>query len=120
LRQRVNSLRLESFRKSNQAIEDGGSERPGFGRPPMPAARHASAQVLRLMGPNRTEEKIMGIIMINCPATGRGVSTGIEVCATDQLPVVTAATICPACGRVQWGRAVPARASWQERVGNGE
>jgi hypothetical protein len=38
--------------------------------------------------------------MINCPATGRGVSTGIEVCATDQLPVVTATTICPACGRV--------------------
>ena len=34
----------------------------------------------------------MGIIMINCPATGRGVSTGIEVCATDQLPVVTATT----------------------------
>ena len=42
----------------------------------------------------------MGIIMINCPATGHGVSTGIEVCATDQLPIVTATTVCPACGQV--------------------
>jgi len=32
----------------------------------------------------------VGIIMINCPATGHGVSTGIEVRATDQLPIVTA------------------------------
>jgi hypothetical protein len=38
--------------------------------------------------------------MINCPATGRSVSTGIEVWATDQLPIVTASTMCPACGRV--------------------
>jgi hypothetical protein len=69
----------------------------------MPAARHASAQVSCLVGPNRTKEKIVGIIMINCPATGRGVSTGIEVCATDQLPIVTARMICPACGRVhEW------------------
>jgi hypothetical protein len=45
----------------------------------------------------------MGIIMISCPATGQGVSTGIEVVGTDQLPVVTATTICPECGRVhQW------------------
>jgi hypothetical protein len=45
----------------------------------------------------------MGIIMINCPATGHGVSTGIEVCATDQLPIVTATTVCPACGRThEW------------------
>lgn len=45
----------------------------------------------------------MGIIMINCPATGHGVSTGIEVCATDQLPIVVATTVCPACGRVhEW------------------
>lgn len=45
----------------------------------------------------------MGIIMINCPATGRGISTGIEVWATDQLPIVTASTLCPACGRLhQW------------------
>ena len=29
--------------------------------------------------------------------------TGIEVCATDQLPVVTATTVCPACGRLhEW------------------
>jgi hypothetical protein len=42
----------------------------------------------------------MGIIMIHCPATGHGVSTGIEVWATDQLPIVTASTLCPACGRV--------------------
>ena len=55
----------------------------------------------------------MGIIMINCPATGRGVSTGIEVCATDQLPVVTATTICPACGRAhEWTK----KEAW---LGNG-
>ena len=45
----------------------------------------------------------MGLIMINCPATGLGVSTGIEVVGTDQLPIVTAKTVCPECGRVhQW------------------
>ena len=45
----------------------------------------------------------MGIIMINCPATGHGVSTGIEVVATDQLPIVTATTVCSACGDVhEW------------------
>src|SRR5258708_34245271 len=66
-------------------------------------ARHAVAKVLGLVGRNRIEEKIMGVIMINCPATGHGVSTGIEVCATDQLPVVTAKMVCPACGRVhEW------------------
>ena len=55
----------------------------------------------------------MGIIMINCPATGRGVSTGIEVCATDQLPIVTARMICPACGRVhEWTK----KEAW---LGNG-
>jgi hypothetical protein len=49
------------------------------------------------------EEKIMGIIMINCPATGHGVSTGIEVVATDQLPIVTATMVCPECGRLhEW------------------
>ncbi len=45
----------------------------------------------------------MGIIMINCPATGHGVSTGIEVFATDQLPIVVATTVCPACGHLhEW------------------
>ena len=45
----------------------------------------------------------MGIIMIRCPATGREVSTGIEVFATDQLPVVTAKMSCRSCGRVhEW------------------
>ena len=43
---------------------------------------------------------IVGIIMIRCPATGRGVSTGIEVFATDQMPVVPATMSCPSCGRV--------------------
>jgi hypothetical protein len=69
----------------------------------MPWPCHAFAQVLCPVGRNRIEEKIMGIIMINCPATGHGVSTGIEVCATDQLPIVTAMTVCSACGRVhEW------------------
>jgi hypothetical protein len=67
------------------------------------AAGHAIAKVLCPVGRNRIEEAIMGIIMINCPATGHGVSTGIEVCATDQLPIVTATTVCPACGRAhEW------------------
>lgn len=48
-------------------------------------------------------EKIVGIMMICCPATGHGVSTGIEVLATDQLPTVTARLVCPECGRVhEW------------------
>jgi hypothetical protein len=69
----------------------------------MPTARHAIAKVLWSVGRNRIEETIVGIIMINCPSTGRGISTGIEVCATDQLPIVTATTICPACGNVhEW------------------
>lgn len=45
----------------------------------------------------------MGIIMIACPATGRAVSTGIEMSAVDQLPTVKATMSCPACGRVhEW------------------
>jgi hypothetical protein len=82
-------------------------------RPSRPASRfwqathavacHANAKVTWPLGHNRIEERIMGIIMINCPATGHGVSTGIEVCATDQLPIVTATTVCPECGRVhEW------------------
>jgi hypothetical protein len=66
-------------------------------------AGHAIAKVLWPAGRSRMEEKIMGLIMINCPATGHEVSTGIEVCATDQLPIVTATTVCPECGRVhEW------------------
>jgi hypothetical protein len=42
----------------------------------------------------------VGIMMIKCPATGRAVSTGIEVCSTEALPVVTATMLCAACGRV--------------------
>ena len=45
----------------------------------------------------------MGIIMINCPATGRGVSTGIETVGIEELPAVTAKMVCPACGRVMIG-----------------
>ena len=41
----------------------------------------------------------MGIIMINCPATGRRVSTGIETVDVEELPAVTAKMVCPACGR---------------------
>jgi len=39
----------------------------------------------------------MGIIMINCPATGRRVSTGIETVDIEELPAVTAKMVCPAC-----------------------
>ena len=48
----------------------------------------------------------MGIIMINCPATGRGVSTGIETIGIEDLPVVTARMVCSAGGRVHdWTKA---------------
>jgi endogenous inhibitor of DNA gyrase (YacG/DUF329 family) len=54
----------------------------------------------------RTEEGIMGIIMINCPATGRDVSTGIETIGIEELPTVTAKMVCPACGRIHhWTKA---------------
>ena len=47
----------------------------------------------------------MGIIMIRCPATGRDVSTGIEVWDVDQLPRVTAKMRCTACGRIHnWSK----------------
>jgi hypothetical protein len=66
-------------------------------------ARHGIAKVPRPGDRNAREEEVMGIIMISCPATGRGISTGIEVWETDQLPIVTASTLCPACGLVhQW------------------
>jgi hypothetical protein len=42
----------------------------------------------------------MGIIMINCPATGRRVSTGIETVDIEELPAVTAKMVCSACGGV--------------------
>ena len=45
----------------------------------------------------------MGIIMINCPATGRDVSTGIETIGIEELPAVTAKMVCPACGRCTIG-----------------
>jgi glycine cleavage system H lipoate-binding protein len=52
------------------------------------------------------EEGIMGIIMINCPATGRDVSTGIETTDIEGLPAVTAKMVCPACGHVHdWNKA---------------
>jgi hypothetical protein len=48
----------------------------------------------------------MGIIMINCPATGRDVSTGIETIGIEELPAVTAKMVCPACGRMHaWTKA---------------
>ena len=42
--------------------------------------------------------------MIQCPSTGRAVSTGIEmIAAVDELPTVKATTVCSACGRVhEW------------------
>ena len=59
----------------------------------------------------------MAIIMIRCPATGRGVSTGIEVVSTDQLPVVTGETVCPACGSVhEWTKNNAWLADGAERV----
>jgi hypothetical protein len=45
----------------------------------------------------------MGIVMIACPATGRDVSTGIEMSGVDELPTVIATMSCPACGGVhEW------------------
>ncbi len=41
----------------------------------------------------------MGILMIKCPATGRAVSTGIEVDAGTfrNLPNISSKMCCPAC-----------------------
>ncbi len=45
----------------------------------------------------------MGTVMITCPSTGRAVSTGIEMQAVDQLPIVIATMMCSACGSVhEW------------------
>lgn len=56
-----------------------------------------------------SRRRIVAIIMIRCPATGRAVSTGIEVVSTDQLPVVTARLVCPACGSIhEWTK----QAAW--------
>jgi hypothetical protein len=55
------------------------------------------------MGAVEHEEGIMGVLMIECPSTGREVSTGIEVLDVEQLPTVTATTVCSACGHVhEW------------------
>ncbi|MBX9773623.1 MAG: hypothetical protein K2Y71_04335 [Xanthobacteraceae bacterium] len=61
----------------------------------------------------------MGVLMIQCPSTGREVSTGIEMIDVDQLPAVKATTLCPACGQVhQWTKheAWLANGGWQYRV----
>jgi hypothetical protein len=42
----------------------------------------------------------MAIIMITCPSKGSPVSTGIEVSDVEQLPAVTATTVCSACGGI--------------------
>jgi hypothetical protein len=57
--------------------------------------RHAPRHVK----PN-TRKGIMGTVMIDCPDTGRAVSTGIEMLSIEPLPMVTATTVCPVCGRL--------------------
>ena len=47
----------------------------------------------------------MSAIMIKCPETGKDVSIGIDTDKTSfsQLPNITTATRCPACGRThEW------------------
>jgi hypothetical protein len=43
----------------------------------------------------------IGIVMVKCPATGRELSTGIEMDAATfaQLPEIRAQIVCPACGQ---------------------
>jgi hypothetical protein len=65
--------------------------------------RHSRDTVVRFHARSNGEEGVMGILMINCPSTGRAVSTGIEMSGVDQLPNVIAQTECSACGRVhEW------------------
>ena len=67
--------------------------------------RHSRDMVLRFHAYSNGEEGVMGILMINCPSTGRAVSTGIEMSGVDQLPTVIATTECSACGRVhEWSK----------------
>ena len=54
----------------------------------------------RNAGEAEQEEGIMGMVMIDCPSTGRAVSTGIEMFSIEPLPLVTATTVCPFCGRL--------------------
>jgi hypothetical protein len=54
----------------------------------------------RTQGEAEQEEGIMGMVMIDCPNTGRAVSTGIEMLSIEPLPTVTAQTVCSVCGRV--------------------
>ena len=61
----------------------------------------------------------MGVLMIQCPSTGREVSTGIEMLDVEQLPAVKATTVCPACGCVhEWTKhdAWLSNGGWQYRV----
>jgi hypothetical protein len=65
------------------------------------------------------EEGIMGVLMIECPSTGREVSTGIEMLDIEQLPTVKATIVCSACGRVhEWTKrdAWLAEGGWHYRV----
>jgi len=56
----------------------------------------------------------MGIIMINCPSTGRAVSTEIEMQNVERLPTVIATMVCPACGGVhEWTK----NDAWLEKGG---
>jgi hypothetical protein len=56
----------------------------------------------------------MGMIMINCPSTGRAVSTEIEIQNVDRLPTVIARMVCPACGGVhEWTK----NDAWLEKGG---
>jgi predicted flavoprotein YhiN len=65
--------------------------------------RHSRDMVLRFHNCSNGEEGVMGILMINCPSTGRAVSTGIEMSGVEQLPTVIATTDCSECGRVhEW------------------
>ena len=67
--------------------------------------RHSRDTVVRFPSTQQREEGIMGILMICCPATGRPVSTEIEMDRLEQLPTVIATITCPACGGVhEWTR----------------
>lgn len=69
----------------------------------LPNDGHSRDTLLRFNSVPWTEEGIMGVVMIACPATGREVSTGIEMSGVDQLPPVIATMSCSACGGVhQW------------------
>jgi hypothetical protein len=65
------------------------------------ALKHVASEPGKATEPKKTtvQEELMGIVMIRCPATGREISTGIQIDRPqfESTPVFFAQTYCPFC-----------------------